>query len=46
MMSLPEYIDDEEVKNMLVGAFFSYFFGKLSHKNRLKLDLIYSLGPS
>ena len=25
MMSFPEYIDDEEVKNMLVGAFFSIF---------------------
>ena len=25
MMSLPEYLDDEEVKNMLVGAVFSVF---------------------
>ena len=29
MMSLPEYIDDEEVKNMLVGAFFLLFFWKI-----------------
>ena len=25
MMSLPEYIDDEEMKNLLAGAFFSIF---------------------
>ena len=47
MMSLLEYIDDEEVKNMLFSwGFFLYFFGKSSLKNGIKFDLVHSLEPS